>query len=235
MLRALASIVVVFTASAHACPAPPPMATVLRLVTPGGTTLPPDGALLVERTRVQRHGAQGDQTWTVRVKGGAAVAVTSESLGMNLERWVLAGSGDRELEVVDSKGKVLATVRQHTQKVAPLPAPSLTSMTSTHARGTPPTPGGMPAFTMIATLARKPPADARYLAVSLDSANGMVATTFPIAGQQMRFESKSFGGKNCGYGGGAYPIAAEERVSLFFVDAMGRRSAAAKLKILRPR
>ena len=240
MQLALVAIVgiVTLTGTARACPAPPPMVTKLRLVTPAGTTLPPDGALLVERTRVFRHGTgQGDAVWTVRERGGASVAVTMEPIGTSVERWVLAGGGDRELEVVDSKGKVVASLRQRTQKVAPLAAPKVQSMTSTVVRSSrpvpPPYPGAAQPFTMIATLAEQPPAGAQYLAVSLDAAAGMVATMFPIAAQQVRFESASHGGKNC-YGGAPMGIATEERVSLFFVDAMGRRSAATKIKIRKP-
>src|ERR1700753_3922436 len=86
------------------CAAPPPMRSVLELVTAPGATLPANGAILVTRTEVPDRGGNGpdrDDAWTLQDGAGHDVDFTVEELCSSVERWVPQGAEDRDLVILD--------------------------------------------------------------------------------------------------------------------------------------
>jgi hypothetical protein len=168
----------------------------------------------------------------VREKGGATIDVTVEPLSGNIERWQLKTVADRELEIVDSAGTVVAVVRQAKTRGTPMPAPKPRQITSTldrkvDNRGVD---RGIPAATVVISVGQ-PPAGARYLVLGVEAANGMPVARWDVAAQQDRFEWKTYGGKLCS--GGTFPVEVGARTSLTWIDELGRRSPAGKAVVAR--
>jgi hypothetical protein len=211
-----------------ACPAPRPTVDQLTLVTASGTAIPSDGGLLVQRNRIMANARGDDAAWTVREKGTrTAVAVTIDPLGDRYERWTFATAADRELEIVNRAGKVIAVVQQRAAAAGKLPAPRAERMTSTLVDRNRSHAMAIPAATMVAQVAGKP-ASARLLVVMYEDQQA----AWPVHAfdaTAAAFEWIVYGGKGCG--GGSMPLAVGDRVSLAWIDAAGRRSPATRVVV----
>lgn len=200
-----------------ACPPPSPDRdrVVLTLVTPDGATIGADGALVVKRA------GYGDDGWTVRTVQGAAVTVEVQPLADGLERWRLAGAADRELEIVDGAGAVVAHVQQRARARTAMPAPRVRRLTST-AQGHGMAPYGVPASSMVLDLVAAPPVGATTLVAELvsgDTASGWFV--MPVTATR-RFARETYAHKGCAPG--PSPVMAGSALRFAWLDGSGRLS-----------
>ncbi|MEP6864071.1 MAG: hypothetical protein ABJE66_25810 [Deltaproteobacteria bacterium] len=232
-MRSLLFIVIaslVPVSAAWPCAAPPPMRSVLQLVTAPNATLPGDGAILVTRHEVAAKGVHdGDEHWKLRDAAGHDVVFEVEDLGSSLERWIPATSADRDLVIVDEAGKKIATLHQTKVKSPGPAAPRALSLTSTASLADASVMQmGVPGGTTTLELAADPPADARFLTIEITGSGARVHSSIAPTAQQRKFVATSYAHKSCARGGpGAIFIG--EHVAVRWVDSLGRRSSAAQI------
>lgn len=218
---------------ASACPAPPPTRTSLELVTAADAVIPPDGALLVRRAEVP-WGTPTVDDLTARTTDGAKVTLESEPLGGDLERWRMSPPGTTDVELVDSAGKVVRVVHRGAATAAPLPTPKLRRFSSTVSRGMRPPPQGILGGTVTVTLAASAPPTAEYLAIVEGAGvDAFPVLLFPLVAGQREYQQVSYTRKSCS--GGPPTILAGARLSVSWIDALGRRSPVRKVTVTRAR
>ena len=210
---------------ARACPGPQPTATVLQLLTAADAVIPPDGALLVERTFVTAGPrAVGDEEWTLRTHDGAAVGYEVEPVSDSVERWRLTSPGTDDVEIVDQTGTVIGVVHRGRASSAPLRAPLVRRVTSTAARGTAVPPMGVLGANVVVTLVRPPPAAARFLVLASAGVDAYPHFTPAVVAGKVRYQQLTYTRKACS--GGPPSTLIGDRMSVSWIDGLGRRSRA---------
>ena len=205
------------------------MRSVLELVTAPNATLPADGAILVTRSEAPARENERDEQWKLQDGNGHDVPFRAELLGGSAERWVPTTTADRDLVIVGTAGKKIATVHQTKTKSPALAAPKAVSLTSTtsladaHAMRM-----GVPGSAVALVLASDPPADARFLTIAITGDAPRVHSVFEAKPNQRKFEITTYAHKSCA-SGGPEPLFAGEHVALTWVDSLGRRSAATQI------
>jgi len=217
-------------AAAWPCAAPPPMRSVLSLVTAPGATLPADGAILVSRHEVYAKGADDhDEHWKVHDLDGRDVAFTVEDLGSSVERWVITKAADRDLVILDEAGKRIATLHQDKAKSPSVAAPNPASLTATtslaEARAMQ---MGVAGSAMTLVLGGDPPTGARFLTIAITGSGARAHSAIAPKPNQRTFESTAYAHKSCSRSG-VEPLFSGEKVELTWVDDLGRRSAATQI------
>lgn len=222
MMKAILLVMLV-PATAWPCQPRPPSHQQLVLLTAAGATLPADGAILV--TRRELPGETDDEdAWTVEDGTGKRVEITAEDLGSDLERWVPASPADRDLVIRNAKHAVVATLHQTSQHPAALAAPSVRGMRSSVVPKDLHMPqGGVPDASTKLELGKDLPASARYVTIAI-AGTGAHAHSAVAAGART-FEATTYAHKSCADVGPG-PIAVGQRVSITWVDDLGRRSPA---------
>lgn len=227
MLIAACLVATAATTTAWACPPPNPDrdGVSLALITPDGATISGDGALLVQRA------GYGDDGWSVRTAGGAAVTVEVVPLADGLERWRLGGAADRDLEIVDGAGTVVAHVHQRARARPAMPAPRVRRLTST-AQGHGMPAYGVPASSMVLDLAAAPPTGATTLVAELvsgDTASGWFV--LPVTASR-RLARETYAHKGCAPG--PMPVMAGSTLRFAWLDAQGRMSRPSRAVTVAP-
>lgn len=211
-----------FPSPAEACPARPPTRTSLEIVTAADAVIPADGAILVRRHEVP-WGATAVEEVTARTAGGAPVTLEREPLGGDLERWRITTPGTEDVELVDDAGEVVRVVHRGAASAAALPAPKLRRFTSTVSRGMRSPPQGVLGGTTTLALAAAPPPAAAYLSVVLGrGADAFPQLLFPVVAGQREYQQVTYTRKSCS--GGPPTTLAGTRMSVSWIDALGRRS-----------
>lgn len=211
--------------TAWACPQPPPMRSVVTLVTTAGTTIPTDGGLLLRETMApdfQQLTLKGSGAApSVRAKGGAALEPQIDYFADGLQRWRFPTKVERDLEVVDADGTVIATLHQIPTGASALAAPRIKRLASTARRDAAMAPQGVPGSHMELDLATAPPARATTLVAEL--VDGEVPWFGATVPRDRRIVRDTFASKGCS--GGAGPVLAGTRLRFAWLDGNGRRSA----------
>ncbi len=218
------------------CRPPPPMRSVMVLLTAPDATLPADGAILVTRHDVPantRAGGDHDVRWVVKDGAGADVKLTVEALGSGIERWIPADPADRDLLIRDDAGTLIATLHQTAAaSKTHLAAPKASRFDSTLGRN-----GalreGVPGGAATLVLGQDPPTGARFLAVAISTGSETMphsASALPAA--RRTFDFSTYAHKSCA-GGGSAPIFIGQHIAMTWVDDLGRRSDRATVTVRR--
>lgn len=226
MKTLLVCAVLATSASAWACPHPPPMRARLTLTTPDGATIPGDGGLIVTRSMemdfddgVTRAGADG-AALRVRTADGAALAPAVDYLGDGIERWRFPTTTARDLEVLDDAGAVIATIHQARTARRALAAPRIKRLSSTAARGAGGPAYGVPGSHMVLDLAVRAPTAGATLVAELVGAGPWFTAAAPADRRVVR---DTYAGKGCA--GGPGPVVAGTRLRFAWLAPDGRLSA----------
>ncbi|MBK9032329.1 MAG: hypothetical protein IPL61_13615 [Myxococcales bacterium] len=224
MKTLLVCAVLATTATAWACPQPPPMRAHLRLGTPDGATIPGNGGLLVTQSMEPDYGGmkQGGAAAELRVRttDGTALTPAVDYLGDGIERWRFPTTTARDLEVLDDASAVIAMVHQVPTARRALAAPRVKRLTSTAAGGAGQPAYGVPGSHMVLDLALAAPSPDATLIAELVGAGPWFTAAAPVAKRIVR---DTYAGKGCS--GGPGPVLAGSRLRFAWLGTDGRMSA----------